>query len=216
MPELEFAVQGARPVPYCATPTLGLSLRVRNAEGDSVHAVSLDCQVRIDAQRRRYSPSEKEKLVELFGDPQRWSQTLRSLLWTHAGVNVPPFQTEVEVELHVPCTADFNVLAGKFFSALEPGGTVPISLLFSGSIFYAGEDGGLQMTRIPWSAEATFELEVRAWKDVVEMYYPNIAWLTLRQDTFDSLYAYKTRRGLPTWEQALEELLAIAAEEARR
>ena len=101
MPELEFAVQGAQPVPYCAAPTLGLSLRVRNSQGDPVHAVSLDCQVRIDAQRRRYAQSEKEKLVELFGQPQRWSQTLRSLLWTHAAVNVPPFQTEVEVDLQV-------------------------------------------------------------------------------------------------------------------
>jgi hypothetical protein len=215
MPELGFAVQDAVAVPHCAVPALAFRLRVTNAAGDAVHAVALDCQLRIDAQRRRYAPAEKERLVELFGEAGRWSQTLRSLLWTHASASVPPFQAEAAVDLHVPCTADFNVLAGKYFSALEAGAAVPISLLFSGSVFYPGEDGGLQVARIPWSAEAVFDLPVAAWKEVVELYYPNTSWLTLRRDTFDRLYAYRTARGLPTWERALEELLAAAAETAR-
>jgi hypothetical protein len=216
MPDLEFAVLGAKPVSFCVTPTLAFPLRVTNVGGDPIHAVALDCQVRIEAQRRRYDEVEKEQLVELFGEPTRWSQTLRSLLWTHAAVSVPPFETVVEVDLHVPCTADFNVLAGKYFSGLDPSSTVPISLLFSGSIFYGGENGGLQVTRIPWSAEATYELPIATWKDLLQMYYPNTAWLTLRRDAFDSFYAYKTRRGFPTSEQALEELLKVAAEEAPR
>jgi hypothetical protein len=216
MPELGFAVRDAVAVPFCAAPTLAFKLRVTNAAGDAVHAVALDSQIRIDAQRRRYAPAEKERLVELFGEPARWSQTLRSLLWTHASAGVPPFQAETEVDLHVPCTADFNVLAGKYFSALEAGATVPVSLLFSGSVFYPGEDGGLQIARIPWSAEAVFDLPVAAWKDVLELYYPNTSWLTLRQDTFDRLYAYRTARGLPTWERALDELLDGAAAEATR
>lgn len=214
MPELGFEVLGARPVPFCAAPTLALPLRVTNAGGDRVAAVALECQLRIEARRRRYEPDEKERLVELFGEPARWAQTLRSLLWTHASVNVPPFETVVEVDLHVPCTADFNVIAGKYFSALDPGGRVPIGLLFSGSVFYAAASGCLQVTRIPWSAEAAFELPVAAWRDLVETYYPGTAWLTLRRDTFDRLCAYRTRRGLPTWEHALEELLRAAAEEA--
>jgi hypothetical protein len=216
MPDLRFAVMDAVAVPHCAAPTLAFRLRVANAAGDAVHAVALDCQVRIDAQRRRYAPAEKERLVELFGEPGRWSQTLRSLLWTHARVSVPPFQAETEADLHVPCTADFNVLAGKYFSALEPGATVPVSLLFSGSVFYVGEGGGLQVARIPWSAEAAFDLPVAAWKDVIELYYPNTAWLSLRRDAFDRLYAYRTARGLPTWERALDELLDAAAAEATR
>jgi len=39
------------------------------------------------------------------------------------------------------------------------------------------------------------------------MYYPNIAWLCLRRDVFDRLYQYKMRRGIPTWEQAVESLI---------
>ena len=45
--------------------------------------------------------------------------------------------------------------------------------------------------------------------------YPNTAWLNLRKDVFDRLLAYKSRRGLPTWEQAVESLL-LGAEELRR
>jgi hypothetical protein len=209
MPDLAFAVQGVEAVPFCATPTLGVALRVTNPAGERVHAVALDCQVRIDAHRRRYTDAEQQRLSELFGEPARWSQTLRSLLWTHAHTSVPPFEGEATVQLPLPCTADFNVLAGKYFHALE-GGTVPVGLLFSGTVFYAGATGALTVSRIPWSAEAELDLPVSTWHELIDLYYPNTAWLTLRRDAFDRLQAYRLRRGLPTWEQALEELLAAA------
>ncbi len=46
----------------------------------------------------------------------------------------------------------------------------------------------------------------------MDFYHPNSAWLCLRRDTFDLLYRYKMQRGLPTWEQALENLLTAAGE----
>lgn len=101
-------------------------------------------------------------------------------------------------------------------SALDVDGGVPISLLFSGSVFYAAGDGCLRVARIPWSAETVFELPVAAWRDLIETYYPNTAWLTLCRDTFDRLYAFRTAHGLPTWEETLEELLRAAAREAPR
>jgi Family of unknown function (DUF6084) len=42
---------------------------------------------------------------------------------------------------------------------------------------------------------------------MMDIYYPNSAWLRLRRDAFERLYQYKRRRGIPTWEQALESLL---------
>ena len=107
------------------------------------------------------------------------------------------------VDLPVPCTFDFNVAATKYFYALE-GGEAPLSLLFSGTVFHAAEDGALQVAQIPWEKEAHFRLPVPAWKGMMEHYYPNSAWLCLRKDVFDRLYRYKVGRGLPTWEQALE------------
>jgi hypothetical protein len=210
MPELEFTVEGAAAVPFCAAPTLGVDLRVTNARGDYVHAVALDCQVRIDAPRRLYGDGERDALVGLFGERERWSQTLRSLLWTHAHVSVPPFFAETRVQLPVPCTADLEVLAGRYFRALD-GGAVPIGLLFSGTVFYAGESGALTVARIPWSAEARFDLPVSTWRELLDRYFPNTAWLTLRRDVYDRLTAYRDERGLPSLEQALEDLLDGAA-----
>lgn len=206
MPDLRFSVQGAAARAHCLTPTLALRLMI-DADPQPVAAVALDCQVRIDAQRRRYSPPEKERLGELFGAPERWGQTLRSLLWTQAAVSVPPFEEHAEVDLELPCTTDFNILAGKYFNLLDPGGSVPLSLLFSGSVFYRDAAGLLQVTRIPWSAEATFELDVQTWRDVLELYYPNTTWVGLRQDVFDALYAYRMQQGCLDFDDAVARLL---------
>ena len=214
MPELSFAVEGAEAVPYCAAPTLGVRLRVTNRTADPVRAVALDCQVRIDAQRRPYGGAERGRLDDLFGEPSRWSRTLRSLLWAQAHVSVPPFTDSVEVRLPVPCTADFNEQAGRYFHALE-GGVVPLTLLFSGTVFADAETGALTVTRVPWEAEAAFDLPVSTWRDVIDRYYPNSGWLTLRRDTFDRLREFRARGGLATWDQALDALLDAAAEEAR-
>jgi predicted alpha-1,6-mannanase (GH76 family) len=40
-------------------------------------------------------------------------------------------------------------------------------------------------------------------------YYPNTAWLCLRKDVFDRLHRYKVERGIPTWEEAIENALAL-------
>lgn len=207
MPELDFSVLGARCKAHCATPTLTLRLRIEDHQPLPVSAIALDCQVRIDAQRRRYSTAEKARLGELFGTPDRWGQTLRSLLWAQVAASVPPFEEYQEVDLDLPCTADFNVLAGKYFNLLDPDGAVPLSLLFSGTVFYLDADGRLQVTRIPWSAEASFGLEVGVWRDVLDAYYPNTTWVEMRQDVFDALYAYRVRSGLLSFDDALLRLL---------
>lgn len=207
MPDLGFEVVGAAAKPFCLTPTLALRLAIQDRDAQPVAAIALDCQVRIDAQRRRYSAAEKERLAEVFGTPDRWAQTLRSLLWTQAAVSVPPFQAEAEVDLDLPCTTDFNVLAGKYFNLVDADTSVPLSLLFSGSVFYRDETGLLQVTRIPWSAEAAFSLEVRIWRDVLGIYYPNTTWVGLRQDVFDALYAYRVREGCLDFDDAIGRLL---------
>ncbi len=131
---------------------------------------------------------------------------MRSLLWTHTVLQVPPFSESTVVDMPVTCTYDLEVAATKYFHALE-GGEVPLEFLFSGMVFYTGEDGRLQTTRISWEKEAEFRLPVRLWKEMMEHYFPNSAWIRLHKDAFDQLYDYKVRRGLPTWEAAVEALL---------
>ena len=88
----------------------------------------LQVQIQIHPTLRSYQPAEKEKLGELFGTPDRWGQTLRARLWTHANVNVPQFSGRTEAVLSVQCTFDLNVSATKYFYALEVG-EVPLLFL---------------------------------------------------------------------------------------
>ncbi|HEY2154978.1 MAG TPA: DUF6084 family protein [Isosphaeraceae bacterium] len=217
MPDLNFRVEGAEPQRFAAEPILLFKLSLAEsvapgAEPTPIHAVALRCQVRIEPARRSYDPPEKERLLDLFGTPERWGQTLRPMLWTHVGTVVPPFSGERSVDLAVPCSFDFNLAATKYFAALETG-EIPLCFLFSGTIFYEAEGGALQVTQISWEKEATFRLPAATWRALMDLHYGNTAWLCLRKDVFDQLNEYKSRRGLPTWEAALERLLA-AAEEA--
>lgn len=213
MPDLDFAADGAEPVPYSATPLLALKLSIRNRDSaEVIRSVALQCQVLIEAPRRQYSAEEKAALLDLFDVPERWGQTLRNTLWTHASVNVAGFQDETTARLPVPCTFDFNVAATKYFHALKDG-VVPLCLLFSGTVFYQDNTGSVQIAPIPWNKEAHFKMPVETWKQVIDRHYPNTAWLHLRRDTFNRLHRYKMQLGVATWEEALDRLLSAQVEE---
>lgn len=215
MPDLDFAVVDAEALPFAAAPTLLFKVRVRNAvENEPVQAIMLRAQIRLDVTRRQYDPATEARLVEVFGEPHRWGETLRSLLWTHASIMVPQFTGSTVAELPVACTYDFEVAAAKYFYALEDG-EAPLLFLFSGTVFHA-PDGRLQIAQIPWEKEAPFRLPIGVWKEMMERYFPNSAWLRLRKDVFDRLYQYRAQRGLPTWEDTLQRLLNGAEAQLER
>jgi hypothetical protein len=216
MLELDFEVAEAAPVRFAAAPTLAFTVRV-DAHGPDVRvdAIALRCQLRIEATRRSYAPAEQPKLRDLFGEVSRWSQTVRSLLWTHISTVVPAFTGSTSTELQVPCSFDVSLAVNRYLDALATG-EVPLTFLFSGTVFYAqaDADGRLQAMPIPWDREASFRLPVAVWRDLMEQYYPGTVWLGLERDTFDRLSAYKTERGYPSLERALDDLLARAHEDA--
>jgi Family of unknown function (DUF6084) len=208
MPELNFQIEGAKPVPYGASPLLAFELKVTNSGSEpAIHTVVLRAQIQIEVTRRRYTPEEQAKLLDLFGEPSRWGQTLKNMLWTNAIVIVPAFEKETIVQLQVPCTFDFNVGATKYFHGLSEG-ELPLNFLFSGTVFYADSNEQLQVAPISWEKEAKFKLPLKTWKDLIDHYYPNSAWLYLRRDVFDRLYQYKVRHGITSWEQVIERVLA--------
>jgi Family of unknown function (DUF6084) len=205
MPDLDFRVESAAPVPYAATPLMGFRLAVTSSNAQAIHSVALRAQIRIEVTRRNYSADEQAHLRDLFGEPAGWGQTLRNMLWTNAGAAIPPFTGTTSVELQVPCTFDFNVAATKYFYGLESG-EIPLCFLFSGTVFYDGGSGP-QVAPISWSKEAQFRLPAETWRALMDVYYPNTAWLCLRRDVFERLYQYKVRNGIATWEQAIERIL---------
>ena len=207
MPDLAFEIVGAEAPTHTVAPLLLFKLVVTNWPPDEpIHSVMLQCQVQIESVKRPYTPSEKDKLRDLFGEPERWGQTLRNKLWMHATVNIPAFTGRKEIDVAIPCSYDLNVVGTKYFYALEAG-EIPLLFLFSGTVFYMAEDGRLQVGQIPWNKEAAFKLPVSLWQQMIENHYPNSAWLYLQRDVFERLYDYKRRHGLPTWEQVIEQLL---------
>ncbi len=219
MPDLNFEVEGAAPIPFAETPQLNFQLRITDAAGAEalpIPAVALRCQIRIEPTRRRYGPTEQEHLLDLFGEPTRWGQTLRSMLWTHTSLIVPPFTGRTLVDLPVPCSYDFNIAANKYFYALEDG-VVQLSLLFSGTIFHTADpDGTLQVSPISWEKRGRVPAPGAGLEGDDGTLLSQLRWLCLRQDVFDQIYLYKSRLGLPTWEQAMERLLDSTRERVER
>jgi len=213
MPELSFKIADVEAVHRGVTPVLHFKVLVQNTPSEEkIHSIQLNAQIQIQSLHRSYTQEERDRLLDLFGAPERWGQTLRSLFWTNAQVNVPPFRKATEVHLPVQCTFDLNVASAKYFYSLEKG-EVDLLFLFSGTLFYSGHDGKLQVGRISWEREANFRLPVRVWWDLMERHFPNSAWLYLQRDLFDRLYEYKRRNGFATWDRTIDTLLPSMEEE---
>ncbi len=208
MPDLDFKILGVEAANYGIAPLLHFKLEVTNQPAEeTIQSVMLQTQIQIHPTQRAYQSGEKEKLGELFGTPDRWGQTLRARLWTHANVNVRQFSGKTEAVLSVPCTFDLNVAATKYFYALEDG-EVPLLFLFSGTIFYQDADDRLQIQQVSWNKECVWRMPIAVWKEMMDHHYPNTAWLSLERDLFERLYAFRRREGLASWEAAIEALLS--------
>lgn len=207
MPELEFQITGVEPAAWSITPLLQFKLRITGApQGEPVQGLILNVQIQIQPPQRAYSPAEKARLLELFGTPERWGQTLRNRLWTHATAMVGAFCGTTETNLPVPCSYDLNIASTKYFYALEQG-EVSLLFLFSGSVFYAGPGGRLQVQRLSWNKECTYRIPVAVWRELIEKHYPNSAFVALPRESFERLYSYKREQGFATWEEAIDRLL---------
>jgi len=205
---LAFKVVDARPEPHAAVPTIMMRLRVSETTGAKVHALALRCQLRIEPQRRRYSSDEEERLYELFGESPQWGDSLRPFLWAHVSTTLPGFSAAAEFDLPVACSYDFEVTGAKYLHALA-GGEIPLLLLFSGTVFTRGTSG-FSAEPVGWDQEASYRLPVSVWRGVMDLYFPNSGWLRVGRDTLDALQRFKASRALPTWDQALEQLLKQA------
>lgn len=214
MLDLSFQVQGVEPAAFAAAPMLVFKLGIANRGDEPIHAVLLRAQVQIEATRRRYNAQEQQRLFDLFGPPPEWGRTLRRMLWAQASTNVTGFTGSTSIDLPVPCSYDLNLAVTKYFHGLTEG-DVPVGFLFSGTAFYRDAQGAVQVAQIPWENEATFRMPVAVWRAMMDHYYPHSACLCLSRDAVDRLSDYKTRAGLATWEQAVENLLAAEEKVAR-
>lgn len=201
-----FAVLGARPVRHAAAPMLTLDLQVTEPSGRPVYMIALSVQLMIEPARRGYDDATRARLHELFGEPERWAMTTRSLVWTRLDVLVPAFTTSITVPVPVPVSYDLELAAAKYLHAL-PDGVAPMAMHFNGTVYYRGDDGGLQVVLVPWNTSIDFRLPVAVWRETVEHYYPNTGWAAMSLDTLHALQEAKRRRGLATLDAAICALL---------
>ena len=204
--DLDFEALGARPVRYAAAPMLTLDLQITETGGREVYMVALTVQLMIEPARRSYDHATRERLVELFGAPERWAVTTRSLVWSKLDVLVPAFTGTTTVTVPIACNYDLELAAAKYLHSL-PAGEAPLALHFNGMIYYPGEDGGLQMVLIPWSKSIDFRMPVSVWQETIAHYYPGTSWIAVRSQTFEALQQEKLARGLATLDACVTALL---------
>lgn len=154
-----------------------VALRVTARAAGEIAALLLRCVVRIEARRE--------------------------LHWTQATLSVGRFVERAEAELELPCGYDFAVGANRFLREHE-GETVPLCVVVSGTVF-AGEP--LRALPLTGARLAYFALPVATVRAALERHYRDQAVLSLRRDVFARLERWKERRGLATWDQAMERLL---------
>jgi hypothetical protein len=205
MTELSFDCVDVVPQRLAAAPTLLFRLRIGAPDDLRIHAIALRVQIRIEPRQREYSAKERELLGYLFDETGRWAHPPQSLELANISIMVPGFAGSAEVELPVPCTYDLEVAAGKFLHALEEG-AVPMVLMFSGTVFGRG-DNGFWVEQIPWRHRTSHHMPVGVWRELMDLYFPDAAWIRVNRDTLDALLRYKAGQSLPTWDTALASLL---------
>jgi hypothetical protein len=208
MTSLTFTALDIVAEPYAAAPQLTARLRIEESTGAVIHAIALRCQVRIEPQRRPYSQADEAELLGLFGDRSRWRETLRPFPWMHCAAMVQGFTGTSEVDLPMPCTYDFEVTGSKYLHAVRDG-FIPLVLLFSGTIFTRGSSG-FGVEQVGWDCEASFQLPVSTWQQVIELNFPGTGWLRLNRDVLHALARYQAAHGLTNWDATIESLLAAA------
>jgi hypothetical protein len=202
-PAPAFEILGAEAVPHAAAPTLRFRLRVIDPSGVPVHAIALAVQLQLEPARRRYDEATRARLVDLFGEPERWgATTTRSFLWAQVGTVVPAFNGRADFTVDVPCTYDLEVAAAKYLYSL-PDGEAPLAMHFSGTILF----GELQIAMVPWSCTASWKLPVATWREMMAAYYPGGGWVRLENETLDKLAERKARDGLPSFDATVAGLL---------
>lgn len=203
----EFEVLTAEPVPRSVAPALIFKGKITDESGLPVHTIALTCIVTVEPGKRSYAPEERERLVELFGTPERWASTTGAFRWAATGSMVHGFTGEGWFELVVPVTYDLEVASAKYFGALDEAGTVPLRFHFNGAIIYDRGDGRVQTAPVPWDRSERFQMPMEAWTRLRADHHPFRDWVPLHSETVARVEKIKAAMGDPTFDACIGRLL---------
>jgi len=205
-PDVAFEILSAGSLDRAAAPTLSFRTRISDSSGIEVYTVALSVLFTIEPGKRSYDPEARERLAELFGEPERWAATTGAFRWAQVDVLVPSFTGDAEFEIRVPCTYDHEVAATKYFAGLSDG-NVPIQAHFNGTLFYRAAAGDLQMMMLPWDLSVRHDLLVQTWREMIDSHYPEGDFIRLQGGTLDRLRRLKTGQGTATYDATVSALL---------
>ena len=207
---VSFEAVGVAPLTLAVAPSLAIRIRVRCDETSAVHAIVLQARLRLVPTSRSYTECERARLVPLFGEAKQWAQTTRSpLTWAEASIATGRFEGTTEIELVVPCTYDLALATAKLFDALD-GGTLAVSILFSGTIFCDDLAGGLVVQPVPSQDDVRVVLPIDIWRAVMEAHHPDGALVRLSRPLADRI------RALGGSMASLERTLATLVDEVEQ
>ncbi len=205
-PDVSFEIASAGSLERAATPTLRFGARIADPTGIEIYTVALSVMFTIEPGKRAYDTDARERLAELFGEPERWASTTGAFRWAQVDVLVPSFTEEAAFEILVPCTYDHEIAATKYFAGLRDG-AIPLQIHFNGTLFYRGADGQLQMMMLPWDLSVRHDLPVEAWRAMIANHYPEGSWIRLQEETLDRLRRLKTAGGLATYDRVVASMI---------
>jgi hypothetical protein len=209
----EFAVLGVEVVEDAAAPTLRFRLAVSEPSQREIFTIALTAQINVEPARRTHDAATRERLLDLFGEPERWPATTHPFLFAQATTLVPSFTGAGMFTMAVPSTFDLEIAAARYFSSLADG-EVPLAFHFSGSILLRGDDGRVQVVSVPWSCSTTWRMPVATWRAMMQRHYPGRSWVALQEDTVERLMRYRRDHGLHSFDGCVERMLARDSVEA--
>ena len=171
-----------------------------------IFTIATTTVITIEPSKRSYDPASRERLYELFGEPERWASTTTNFRWAQTDTLVPAFEGSTEFELVVPCTYDLEVAAVKYFHGLAEG-EAPLRFHFNGTVFYESDEGRMQIVHIPWDRSPRFRMPLDVWRQTIDAAYPWRGWIPMHTETIARLERRKAERGLPTFDATIDELL---------
>lgn len=207
VPDLDFAVTGARAAADSAVPSLAFRLALARTGGGTVRSVSLTTDVRIDVAHRGYDRADRLVMARLFGQPEQWATSMRPLTWARVTMVVPAFGERTEIDLPVPCSRDMELAVTSYFHGVRDG-EIPLDFLFSGTVFHDGPDGRLRTAQISWDKDTAFRLPSGLWQEVTGRYDGGTSWLPLSPGTYGELTAHRDRHALTGWDETVADLLS--------
>jgi Family of unknown function (DUF6084) len=203
IPVPEFWVLDVSAVPHAAAPTISFRMRVRDHSELEIYTVALTAQIHLEAAQRPHDDETRARLADVFGEPERWGDTARGVMWAKRDVLVPSFTGSTAFDLQIPCSTDLEEATTRYLEAV-PDGEAPLSFHFNGKIFYRGGDGRMQLTMVPWHAEAQFRLPLDVWRAAVG---DRGGLVRVSDDTFEALRRHRIDAGLPSLGEAVADLL---------